>query len=237
MIGRFVTADPVIQDYFDPQTLNRYSYTRNNPLIFVDPSGNTTWYYDETMGTLGTKWGTGQREPSYTKPSLRSKTQDAIRTRADQFVNPSRYGKDQGTKNLMMLVEAGTIVSGSIAAKAEQKVLEGTAKAATAASASKNTKPRFIADEAGNIVDTQATPPGRYIQPDKSATDILQDASHPGLDDFTSRTHTHKATVHVNPNDPTKGATKLTKHPDPVTADEVKNIMDGTATRSKSRGH
>lgn len=38
-IGRFLSADPTIQDPLDSQTLNRYHYARNNPLAFVDPSG------------------------------------------------------------------------------------------------------------------------------------------------------------------------------------------------------
>jgi len=39
-IGRFVSADSIVPDYSDPQTLNRYSYCRNNPLIYTDPSGH-----------------------------------------------------------------------------------------------------------------------------------------------------------------------------------------------------
>ena len=39
VIGRFISADPFVQAPFDPQTLNRYSYCRNNPLIYIDPSG------------------------------------------------------------------------------------------------------------------------------------------------------------------------------------------------------
>ncbi len=39
-IGRFISADSIVQDYTDPQTLNRYSYCRNNPVILTDPSGN-----------------------------------------------------------------------------------------------------------------------------------------------------------------------------------------------------
>ena len=39
IIGRFISADPTVQAPFDPQTLNRYSYCRNNPLIYVDPNG------------------------------------------------------------------------------------------------------------------------------------------------------------------------------------------------------
>ncbi len=42
-IGIFITPDTLVQDPFDPQTLNRYSYVRNNPLIYTDPSGNFSW--------------------------------------------------------------------------------------------------------------------------------------------------------------------------------------------------
>jgi RHS repeat-associated protein len=39
-LGRFTQADTVIQAPYDPQSLNRYSYCRNNPLNLTDPSGN-----------------------------------------------------------------------------------------------------------------------------------------------------------------------------------------------------
>jgi RHS repeat-associated protein len=39
-LGRFVSPDSIVQDYSDPQTLNRYSYCRNNPIILTDPSGH-----------------------------------------------------------------------------------------------------------------------------------------------------------------------------------------------------
>lgn len=38
-IGRFTSADPFVQDPFDGQSLNRYSYVFNNPLKYTDPSG------------------------------------------------------------------------------------------------------------------------------------------------------------------------------------------------------
>ena len=38
-IGRFVSVDPVQGNLFNTQRLNRYSYTLNNPLKYVDPSG------------------------------------------------------------------------------------------------------------------------------------------------------------------------------------------------------
>lgn len=39
-IGRFISPDTIVQDYYNPQTLNRYSYCINNPLKIVDPTGN-----------------------------------------------------------------------------------------------------------------------------------------------------------------------------------------------------
>lgn len=38
-LGRFTSRDTGPFDWNDPQTLNRYAYTRNNPLRFVDPTG------------------------------------------------------------------------------------------------------------------------------------------------------------------------------------------------------
>jgi RHS repeat-associated protein len=37
--GRFMTVDPLFGDIGDPQSLNLYSYVRNNPINFIDPTG------------------------------------------------------------------------------------------------------------------------------------------------------------------------------------------------------
>ena len=39
-LGRFTQPDTIVQNPSDPQNLNRYSYVRNNPIRFVDPSGH-----------------------------------------------------------------------------------------------------------------------------------------------------------------------------------------------------
>jgi RHS repeat-associated protein len=41
-LGRFIQADPFVEDPYLPQTLNRYTYVRNNPLSYTDPSGYFT---------------------------------------------------------------------------------------------------------------------------------------------------------------------------------------------------
>ncbi|HQL01413.1 MAG TPA: RHS repeat-associated core domain-containing protein [Smithellaceae bacterium] len=53
VIGRFISADSIVPYPFNPQSLNRYSYCRNNPMIYVDPSGHfdiQMYYGDEPAG-------------------------------------------------------------------------------------------------------------------------------------------------------------------------------------------
>jgi RHS repeat-associated protein len=47
-IGRFISADTYKGELENPQTLNLYVYVANNPLIYVDPSGNE--YYSVNWG-------------------------------------------------------------------------------------------------------------------------------------------------------------------------------------------
>ncbi|AKG53329.1 hypothetical protein DGWBC_0653 [Dehalogenimonas sp. WBC-2] len=49
IIGRFISADTLVQNFTNPQTLNRYSYTSNNPLKYVDPTGRY-WISDDGGG-------------------------------------------------------------------------------------------------------------------------------------------------------------------------------------------
>ena len=47
VIGRFISPDSIVPDPDNPQSLNRYSYCRNNPLAYTDPSGHEEGGTDE----------------------------------------------------------------------------------------------------------------------------------------------------------------------------------------------
>ncbi len=51
-VGLFISPDSIVPDPADPQTLNRYSYCRNNPVMYVDPSGHLFGIDDLTIGVL-----------------------------------------------------------------------------------------------------------------------------------------------------------------------------------------
>jgi len=46
VLGRFISPDRLVPDPGDPQALNRYSYCLNNPLIYIDPSGELIFGID-----------------------------------------------------------------------------------------------------------------------------------------------------------------------------------------------
>jgi hypothetical protein len=39
-LGRFTSADTIVPNFANPQSLNRYAFVLNNPLRFTDPSGH-----------------------------------------------------------------------------------------------------------------------------------------------------------------------------------------------------
>lgn len=49
-MGRFVSADTVVPNPANPQSLNRYSYVQNNPLAYVDPDGH--WVVEAIVGAV-----------------------------------------------------------------------------------------------------------------------------------------------------------------------------------------
>ncbi len=78
-IGRFISADRVVQDIGNSQTYNRYSYCANNPVNTFDPTGNE--YLENWLN-----WVWGSLSDSTDEVTVRQKTE----------VNPSKV-KQSGT--------------------------------------------------------------------------------------------------------------------------------------------
>ena len=59
-IGRFISPDSIVPEPGNPQSANRFSYTINNPVKFVDSSGHA---YEDGQGILWRRNGDGQLRP------------------------------------------------------------------------------------------------------------------------------------------------------------------------------
>ncbi|MDZ4345213.1 MAG: RHS repeat-associated core domain-containing protein [Candidatus Binatia bacterium] len=53
-ISRFISPDPYVQEPDEPQNLNRYSYTLNNPQGYVDPDGHFFWLIPAIVAVIAT---------------------------------------------------------------------------------------------------------------------------------------------------------------------------------------
>jgi RHS repeat-associated protein len=80
-LGRFLSADSVIPDSQNPQAFNRYSYTLNNPVRYIDPSGHCSF---DAAGNID-KWDCSVEE--FERMSL-----DERARWVEQFMHQSRCG-------------------------------------------------------------------------------------------------------------------------------------------------
>lgn len=65
-LRHFIQADNVLPDVYDPQQLNRYSYVRNNPYSYIDPSGESPTLVTGAMGYVA-GYATGAIYSIYTQ--------------------------------------------------------------------------------------------------------------------------------------------------------------------------
>ena len=56
-IGRFISADSIVPSPGNPQSLNRYTYANNNPILYTDPTGHFAWL--PILGLLALGAGAG----------------------------------------------------------------------------------------------------------------------------------------------------------------------------------
>ena len=101
-IGRFIGADPFVQAPYFSQSLNRYSYTFNNPLAFTDPSGFITSPdgpdegpdNEPTQPRTGSYHGIGANFRGFTNHNERSDAARGLRAirNPETFQGPVRPG-------------------------------------------------------------------------------------------------------------------------------------------------
>jgi RHS repeat-associated protein len=126
-------------------------------------------------------------------------------------------------------------VTGKMATTTESAPAPSASSSVPRPNSTSESPARFFTHPDGTTIDIKATPPGRWIQPDRSATDILQRELHGNPTSSLSITHTHPAIVNVN-SATGRGSTKLSDNVRPVSAEDVENIVRGAATRSKPKG-
>ncbi|MBI4334858.1 MAG: hypothetical protein HY673_26685, partial [Chloroflexi bacterium] len=66
-LGRWISADSVVPHPGNPQDLNRFSYTRNNPLVYTDPTGH---YLDWGGSDIASEFPVLPNGPTWTAEEL-----------------------------------------------------------------------------------------------------------------------------------------------------------------------
>ncbi|MDR4504842.1 MAG: RHS repeat-associated core domain-containing protein [Candidatus Scalindua sp.] len=113
LLVRFTTADPIVPDPTNPQSLNRYSYVLNNPLKYIDPAGHgfldlfkdllssTTDVISDTVqsveiffniGSVVATGTDGTQNPYYNPGQITTLTKQAVSNYGRTPINASSYG-------------------------------------------------------------------------------------------------------------------------------------------------
>ena len=98
VIGRFISADTAVPDFedldnsfsFDPQMLSRYTYSRNNPLIYIDPTGHFLYLSGTEEERASILSGLQQIDPSVKVNKVGS---DTVQVSFDSEVSVEGYEK------------------------------------------------------------------------------------------------------------------------------------------------
>jgi RHS repeat-associated protein len=115
IIGRFIQPDTAVPNRFDPQAYDRYAYTRDNPLEYVDPSGHAWQIFSgEYWKNLAHRMfiggnGTPQLDPNSEQALANAAGQGPIQL-TDENGNPVSGG--EATIKVGMAVVNGVLQTG-----------------------------------------------------------------------------------------------------------------------------
>jgi RHS repeat-associated protein len=109
--GRFMTADPLGGSLIDPQTLNKYSYVRNNPINLTDPTGLYTCQDDSADGSSHCSSDSDRQFELARQRDLQSSNKDVVRAASAYGDQNSSNGVSVGFANLGRGGEGGITTS------------------------------------------------------------------------------------------------------------------------------
>lgn len=90
----------MIPNVYDPQSLNRYSFERNNPLKNIDPTGHYTWLYQ--LATAAIRWATNYIQNIHISIPRGKAVREAItETYHDLSEKYEKYKKEKGARQVL----------------------------------------------------------------------------------------------------------------------------------------
>ncbi len=119
-IMQWSSPDTIIPDLYQPNDWNRYSYARNNPLRYVDPSGHWPDYWDYLMGATY----------QFVNDMTMGLYQDIANSQnvcLDCNASDSFMAGQQGGRYASSLVAAAEVVDGTVAVLDGLAAMGGTA--------------------------------------------------------------------------------------------------------------
>jgi pimeloyl-ACP methyl ester carboxylesterase len=93
-LGRWISADTIVPNFANPQSLNRYSYVYNNPLKYVDPTGHDLMIVG---GWNNNNW----EDPDEWKEWIMAYKGWTTEEWEDNFYDPWQRADDAGKQQLM----------------------------------------------------------------------------------------------------------------------------------------
>ncbi|MEK6303568.1 MAG: RHS repeat-associated core domain-containing protein [Acidobacteriota bacterium] len=172
--GRFTSSDPLLSSatVYDPQTWNRYSYTLNNPLKYIDPFGLYVW--DASLGGSATDEELKKQKDGKAIVGRRDAIRNAL-AKATEAGTSKSLNEEQRAAVQRAVQSYGTEGQANGVAVGVGKV-EGGAVAETSANPVVNSGAFLTSDSAGNVTANVLVTFKAGLTPD--ANDVAHEGTH-----------------------------------------------------------